>query len=81
MLITIATAAAGAGAQLQEWPWQVHATLALLTLVINGWAFSIEYRNVNINGGVIEDVMREVERIRAARGLTSNADALREQGA
>src|SRR5436305_2548323 len=33
MLITIATSAAGAGAQLQEWHWTVHFTLALLTLV------------------------------------------------
>src|SRR5208283_4662333 len=28
MLITIATAAAGAAAQRREWPWEVHATLA-----------------------------------------------------
>src|SRR5437870_8296901 len=32
MLVGIATAAAGAGAQLQEWPWLVHASLAFLTL-------------------------------------------------
>jgi hypothetical protein len=79
MLITIATAAAGAGAQLQEWPWAVHAALATLTLIINGWAFRIEYRNVTLNGAIIEEVMHEVERIRTERGLPTNAEALREQ--
>src|SRR5947209_7183988 len=33
MLITIATVAAGAGSQLQVWPWGIHLTLATLTLV------------------------------------------------
>src|SRR5262245_45576183 len=79
MLITIATAAAGAGAQLQEWPWTVHATLAAAALVVNGWAFFIEYRNVHTNAGVIEDVLRAVDRIRAERGLPSNAEALQQQ--
>jgi hypothetical protein len=78
MLITIATAAAGAGVQLQEWPWTIHGALATLTLMINLWAFRIEYRNVRINGGVIEDVMREVDRIRAERGLPRNDEALQE---
>ncbi|MDW8263862.1 MAG: hypothetical protein RMJ52_00870, partial [Gemmataceae bacterium] len=41
MLITIATVAAGAGAQLREWPWLVHASLAVITLLVNGWAFVI----------------------------------------
>lgn len=76
MLVTIATAAAGAGAQLQEWPWGVHAGLAVLTLAVNGWAFRVEYRNVTTNAGIIEDVLREVDRIRAERGLPSNAEAL-----
>lgn len=81
MLIAIATAAAGAGAQLQEWPWYVHATLATLALLVNLGAFVIEYRNVSINARVIELVMGEVERIRAERGLESNAEALqREEG-
>src|SRR5262245_6744310 len=30
MLITIATVAAGAGSQLQVWPWPIHLTLAVL---------------------------------------------------
>ncbi|MBI2806523.1 MAG: hypothetical protein HYX68_16200 [Planctomycetes bacterium] len=79
MLIGIAAAAAGAGAQLQEWPWQVHMTLGLLTLAINLWAFRIELRNVAANALVIEGVMREVDRIRAARGLVSNEEALHEE--
>ena len=78
MLITIATAAAGAGAQLQEWPWMAHASLAVATLVINLWAFRLEYRNLRINAEVITDALHEVDRIRAARGLPSNAEALRE---
>ncbi|HXG09921.1 MAG TPA: hypothetical protein VNK04_09045 [Gemmataceae bacterium] len=79
MLAAIATAGAGAGAQLQEWPWYVHAALATLTLLVNGWAFVIEYRNVRINAGVIEEVMREVDRIRAERGLPPNAVALEQE--
>jgi hypothetical protein len=79
MLVTIATAAAGAGAQLQAWPWLVHATLATAALLINGWAFVVEYRNVSTNAGVIEQVMREVERIRAERGLPPNAVAVEQE--
>jgi predicted ferric reductase len=67
MLTVIATAAAGAAAQRQEWHWSIHATLATLTL---------EYRNVSINAGVIDEVMREVDRIRAEHGLPSNAEAM-----
>jgi hypothetical protein len=45
------------------------------------WAFVVEYRNVTINAGIIDEVMREVDRIRAARGLPSNAEAIeQEQG-
>ena len=32
MLVTIATAAGGAGAQLRPWPWQVHLTLGIVAL-------------------------------------------------
>lgn len=80
MLITIATAAAGTGNQLKVWPWWVHGTLAVLTLLINGWAFIVEYRNVTTNAGVIEAVLHEVDRIRAERGLPSNAEALQQDG-
>jgi hypothetical protein len=80
MLITIATAAAGAGAQLQEWPWQVHFSLALAALVVNLWAFWVEYHALRINGEVLDNVLREVDRIRAERGLPSNQEALRQEG-
>ncbi|MHB1421721.1 MAG: hypothetical protein ACYC3I_00715 [Gemmataceae bacterium] len=76
MLVPIATAAAGAAAQRREWPWTVHASLATVALLTNLWAFVVEYRNVSINAGVIDEVMREVDRIRAEHGLPSNAEAL-----
>ena len=79
MLIAIAAAAAGAGAQLQSWPWYIHMTLGLLTLAINLWAFRIELRNVATNADIINAVMREVDRIRAANGLISNEQALQEE--
>jgi hypothetical protein len=81
MLIAIAAAAAGTGAQLKVWPWEwyVHMTLGLLTLLINLWAFRIELRNVTLNAGVIDAVMAEVDRIRAASGLGSNEQALQEE--
>jgi hypothetical protein len=80
MLVPIATAAAGAAAQRQEWDWTIHASLAVATLAVNLWAFVIEHRNVSINAGIIDEVMREVDRIRAAQGLESNAEAIaREQ--
>jgi hypothetical protein len=78
MLVGIAAAAAGAGAQLQAWPWYVHMTLAFATLLINLWAFRIEYRCVADNAGVIRAVMADVDRIRRASGLCSNEEALAE---
>jgi hypothetical protein len=80
MLITIAAAAAGTAKQLKVWPWWIHGSLAVLTLAINTWAFRVEYRNVSINAGVIEAVLRDVDRIRAERGLPCNADALQQDG-
>jgi hypothetical protein len=79
MLIGIATAAAGAGRQLEEWHWGIHLCLALATLGINLWAFTVEYRCVSINLGVIDAVLAEVDRIRAERGMVSNAEALKEE--
>lgn len=78
MLIGIATAAAGAGTQSRTWPWQYHFALAIAALAINYWAFQVEGRNIRTNVGVIDDVMREVERIRAERGLPTSEEALRE---
>jgi hypothetical protein len=78
MLIGIATAAAGAGRQLEEWHWSIHMTLAFVTLAINVWAFGVEYRCLSLNAGVIDAVLEEVDRIRAERGLGTNAEALQE---
>jgi hypothetical protein len=76
MLMPIAAAAAGTAAQRQEWPWQVHAVTTTLALLVNLWAFVVEHRNVSINVGIIDEVMHEVDRIRAEHGLPSNAEAL-----
>jgi nucleoside recognition membrane protein YjiH len=79
MLVVIAAAAAGMGAFMHVWPWLIHASLALATLIVNAWAFVIESRAVTDNAGVIEDVMREVERIRAEQGLPTNEEALQHE--
>jgi hypothetical protein len=79
MLIGIATAAAGAGRQLEQWPWVIHLSLALLTLLINVWAFQVEYRCVSTNASVIDAVLEEVDRIRREQGLNTNAEALRQE--
>jgi hypothetical protein len=79
MLVTIATAAAGAGGQLQAWPWQVHFTLGVVTLVVNAWAMRLEYRNLRINAVTLEEVLTEVDRVRAERGLPPNEEALAEE--
>lgn len=81
MLIAIATSAAGAGVQLQHWPWYVHAATAFLTLVINLWAFRIEYRCLAINAEVIQGVLVEVDRLREAAGLETNQEALAKDSA
>jgi hypothetical protein len=80
MLVPIATAAAGGGAQRREWPWQVHLVLGCATLLVNLWAFWVERRNVTINARILDDVLHEVDRIRAEHGLPSNAEALRQAG-
>jgi hypothetical protein len=79
MLVPIAAAAAGAAAQRREWSWLVHASLAAATLLVNLWAFVVEYRNVTINAGVIDNVMYEVDRIRAEHGLPSSAEAIQQE--
>jgi len=80
MLFGIAAAAAGAGSQLQAWPWYVHMGLGLATLLVNLWAFRIELNAVTLNADIIVQVMKEVERIRAANGLNSNDEALEADG-
>jgi hypothetical protein len=79
MLVPIAAAAAGMGAMFQEWPWPIHFVLALATLLVNGWAFVVEYRCIHTNAAVLFEVLNEVDRIRAERGLPTNADALAEE--
>ena len=79
MLTVIATGAAGAAAQVDVWRWEIHATLATLTLLVNLWAFRLEYHCLQTNVGVLDEVMREVDRLRAERGLPSNAEALQQQ--
>lgn len=78
MLVTIATAAAGAGAQLKAWPWQIHFSLGIATLLVNFWAFRLEYRNVLRNAETLEEVLVEVDRVRVEHGLPPNEQALRE---
>ena len=79
VLLTIGTAAAGAGAQLQGWPWTLHFGLALAALAVNVWTFRLEYRGVAENAGLLDAVLREVDRIRAERGLPPNDEALRQE--
>ena len=76
MLAAIFTGAAGAAAHVQAWPWPVHGSLATLTVIVNLWAFRLEYHCLQINGRVLDDVLREVDRIRMERGLPSNLEAL-----
>ena len=81
MLVPIATAAAGAAVQWRDLDWTIHFSLGVVTLAVNVWAFWVEYRNVSINVDVIDEVLREVDRIRASHGLPSNAEALRQEQA
>jgi hypothetical protein len=78
MLLPVAAAASGQGAR-RDWPGWIHLALAAASLLVNLWAFRIEYRNVSINGRVIDDVLREVDRIRAEAGLPTNAEALEQE--
>jgi amino acid transporter len=79
MLLPIAAAASGMGSEMQQWPAWVHAALAVASLGVNGWAFVVEYRNVCTNARALDELFREVDRIRAERGLPSNAEALRQE--
>ena len=77
MLGTIATSAAGAGRQLQDWPYQVHFVGAFVAIGLNLWAYWVEWRSLKLNEQILLDVYREVDRVRAERGLPSNEEALR----
>src|SRR6516225_1336866 len=52
---------------------------ALFALLVNLWAFRVEYDCVRQNAGVIRAVMLDVDRIRAAHGLCCNDEALAEE--
>jgi hypothetical protein len=79
MLVTIGAAAAGMGVQVRAWPWYVHGLLALTTLAVNYAAFVVEYHSVRTNGEIIDQVLVEVDRIRAEHGLPSNLEALAQE--
>jgi hypothetical protein len=79
MLVPVAASATGAGVATLNWWWFYHGAMATITLLVNYWAFRVELRNVTINAGIIDEVMREVDRIRAERGLPTNEQALQEQ--
>lgn len=79
MLLTITTSAAGAGVQLQGWNWIIHFSFGIATLVVNLAVFRREYIYVAENGTIIENVLIEVDRVRAEKGLPSNAEALVER--
>jgi hypothetical protein len=79
MLTVIATGGAGAAAQVGVTYWEVHATLATLTLLVNLWAFRVEYRCLRENIGVLDAVLAAVDELRAARGLPRNAEALAQE--
>ena len=81
MLVTIAAAASGAGQQLQEWPRQVHESLAVAVIGINLLVFALEYRNISINGHAIETVTALVEEIRASHHLPPSDLALQQDAA
>jgi hypothetical protein len=81
MLVPIGAAAAGQAVQMQVAPWFLHGGLALLTIAVNVWAFRIERQCIETNLSVLDQVLAAVDRIRAERGLPSNADALRQQNA
>jgi hypothetical protein len=76
MLGAAFTGMAGAAAHVQVWPWEVHFSLATLTLFLNFWAFRVEYQCLQANAVVLQEVLREVDEIRARRGLPSNTEAL-----
>jgi hypothetical protein len=79
MLLTIATAAAGAGRQHEVWPAWIHLTLAAATVIVNVVVWVIEYRNIRTNSRILNGVYAEVERTRAEQGLLPSAEALRQE--
>jgi len=79
MALSIALAASGEADRHDVWPWWIHLVLGCATLPFNAWVFWVEYRNVSLNGKILEEAIGEVERIRAAHGLPSSTEEI-EQG-
>jgi hypothetical protein len=77
MLFSIAAAAAGEGDRHLVWPWWIHLFLGCGAFAFTIWVFQIEYRNVALNGRILDEIINEVERIRAAHGLPTSAEELR----
>jgi len=77
MLSVMAAAFAGGGRMLQGWPYQIHLLLAIVALLVNLWAYWVEIRSLRANDEILAGVYREVDRVRAERGLPSNAEAQR----
>ena len=50
-------------------PATVHLTIAVLTVLVNVAVSVYEFRAIERNGEIVEDVMTEVNRIRTERGL------------
>jgi hypothetical protein len=73
MLSTIAAVASGAGAQTSLTSfWSLsHPVLTTLALLINAWAYIVEFRIIAANSVVMDQVMAEVERRRAQEAETS----------
>jgi hypothetical protein len=78
MCVTIACAAAGEADRHELWPWWVHLLLAFATLAVNVRVHLIQFRNIRLNGGILDAVMAEVEQRRQQEGLPSNEEALRQ---
>jgi hypothetical protein len=77
MLSVMAVAAAGGGRLLQGWPYEYHLYGAVGAIMVNGWAYYVELRSLRANDAILAGVYREVDRVRAERGLPSNEEALR----
>lgn len=50
-------------------PSTMHLTIAVLTVAVNVWMSIFEFRSIERNGEIVEEVMNEVNRIRTERGL------------
>jgi hypothetical protein len=79
MLLTVGTAAAGQGRYMLDWPAWLHAALAVLTLVVNGWVWCRQYRHLKTNVRILDEMFAAVDRVRAEQGLPSNEEALRQE--